>query len=244
MSKSRCNRSPALRATLKTVAFSLMLLIAAILIHFIQSRLNYRIGTTAEEIKVKQSVIVDAGHGGRDGGAISLTGTPEKVINLSVAEKLSELLKMSGYNVIMTRTDDTALEMPGIKSLKMQDLKGRLNIINENPEAIFISIHMNKFPQEKYSGLQVYYSKNNKSSSELAELIKSSNSKFLQKENSRETKPAGTNIFLLHKAPVPAVMVECGFLSNPKEAELLDTDAHRMKIAGVIFSAMTDFTDK
>ncbi len=187
-----------------------------------------------EQNKIK-SVIIDAGHGGKDGGAVSLTGTPEKTLNLEVSKTVSYILHSLGYRVIMTRDTDVELVCPEIGgSRKMQDLMGRLNISRSNPEAIFISIHMNKFTQEKYKGLQVYYSKNNSESKMIADRIQSSVKSTLQNDNERVTKPATSTIFLLDKINSPAVLIECGFISNSDEAALLESFTYRQKLSAVI----------
>ena len=204
---------------------------------------DYTVNNVSEEaaidnIKTKR-IIVDAGHGGRDGGAISVTGSAEKELNLEVSKALEALLKALGFEVIMTRDEDIALTVPGsLQSKKMQDLKARLNIMLEYRDAVFVSIHMNKFSQSKYSGLQVYYSRNSPSSAILAERIRSFNAEYLQPSNTRECKAATSNIFLLDKAPGTAVLVECGFISNPEEAELLENSNYRMKLASVICAAL------
>ena len=190
-----------------------------------------------------RTCIIDAGHGGMDGGAVSVTGSLEKDLNLDVAESLKCMMEAAGYNVIMTRSDDTMLNSDGTypKSRKMRDMLGRLDIIKSHPEAIFVSIHMNKFPEEKYSGLQVYYSDNDPQSKEIAQSVQNMAKLTLQPENNREIKSAGDGIFILKNAEIPAILVECGFLSNHNEAALLDTDIYRKSIACLIFSALQPF---
>lgn len=185
-----------------------------------------------------RTVIIDAGHGGMDGGAVSVTGTLEKELTLKVSCVLKELFSASGYNVVMTRDGDYMLTSEdGSGGKKRQDLKGRLEIANKYSDASFLSIHMNKFPVEKYSGMQVYYSSENAAGRSLADSIQRYCRAYLQPDNLRETKGVGSSIFLLHKLNCRAVLVECGFVSNPKEAELLDDEAYRKKLACVIFSA-------
>ena len=168
------------------------------------------------------AVVIDAGHGGRDGGAVSASGLLEKDLNLSVSFALNDILKLCGVNTVMTRSDDSLVcdeSDPSLKGkLKMTDLKNRLNIANENPDALFVSIHMNKFSVEKYSGLQVYFSPNNEQSVTLATSIQNKVAEILQKDNARKVKKAGSNIFLLDRITLPAVLIECGFLSNNSEA--------------------------
>ena len=228
---------------IKICIFSIVLSLTALLLCGIFNYFN-----TNSENKVAltapKTIIIDAGHGGEDGGASSADGTKEKDLNLSVALNLGKLLESDGYSVIYTRTDDSMLYTTPEGGKKMQDLKNRLSIAKENEEAIFISIHMNKFTQEKYSGLQVFYSNNNKASEQLAKIIQTNTHDFQQNENNREIKAAGSNIYLLHNIKNPAVLVECGFLSNPIECEKLKDETYRKEIALVIYSSLIEFFEK
>lgn len=228
---------------IKICIFSIVLSLTALLLCGI---FNYFNTNSANKTTwtVPQTIIIDAGHGGEDGGASSADGTKEKDLNLSVALNLGKLLESDGYSVIYTRADDSMLYTTSEGSKKMQDLKNRLKIAKENEEAVFISIHMNKFTQEKYSGLQVFYSNNNKASEQLAKIIQTNTHDFQQNENNREIKAAGSNIYLLHNIKNPAVLVECGFLSNPKECEKLKDETYRKEIALVIYSSLIEFFEK
>lgn len=186
----------------------------------------------------KRSVIIDAGHGGMDGGAVSVTGSVEKELNLSVSLTVREILHLLGYNVIMTRETDTELTAVDGGSRKMQDLKGRLNIACENNDAPFISIHMNKFSAEKYSGLQTYYSANDPNSSRLASAVQDSIKQLLQPNNEREIKASDSGIYLLQEIRSPAILIECGFLSNHNEATLLDDEVYRTKLSTIIATSV------
>lgn len=187
-----------------------------------------------------RAVIIDAGHGGKDGGAISVTGTVEKELNLEIANNLEIIMKTLGYKVIMTRTTDCELTVEGSsESRKMQDLKGRLLISQSNKNIPFVSIHMNKFSDKRYSGLQVYYSKNNDLSKEIAVNIQNTVKSTLQPTNNRNPKAATSSIFLLSKITSPAVLIECGFLSNQNEAKLLDDAQYRRELSLVIASALS-----
>ena len=190
------------------------------------------------------TVIIDAGHGGEDGGTSSAAGLVEKDVNLSIAQNLAKMLKSSGINVVMTREDDKLLydrnvDFHGRK--KKLDMAARLNIINKTENAIFVSIHMNAYQNPKYSGLQVWYSQNHADSEMLAGIIQSSNQKLLQPDNERKIKSATSAIFLLNEAKCPAVLVECGFLSNTDEAAKFESDEHRQKVALLLCSSILDF---
>ena len=187
-------------------------------------------------------IVIDAGHGGEDGGA-SFEGVYEKDINLSVALALEEIFRTAGIKTVMTRSEDILLydkssDYQGQK--KVQDLATRRRIAEEYENAIFISIHMNSFPEEKYSGLQVYYSKNDPLSRTVAEAIQSSARLFLSPDNSRRAKAADSSIYLLDRLKCPAVMIECGFLSNSRERALLCDDGYRKALALCIASSVIE----
>lgn len=190
------------------------------------------------------TVVIDAGHGGRDGGASTDDdGTLEKDLNLAVAKKLSALMKTAGVNVVMTRNDDIELADPASSHKKLDDLNARIAIANEKEDSIFVSIHMNKFPVAKYSGLQVYYSGNDEGSQTLAGIIQGAAASFLNENNARKTKSAGDSIYILHHLRIPAVLVECGFLSNYEEKEMLKTDEYQTKLAMTLYAAILDYID-
>ncbi len=188
--------------------------------------------------------VIDAGHGGEDGGAVSAEGLVEKDVNLSIALKLEKLLKLSGFNVVMTREEDVSIHDEGtenVKQRKSSDLKNRLKILNSDANNIFISIHQNKFTDSVYNGAQIFYSPNNSKSQIIASSIREAFRGLLQPDNERETKKADKNIYLLWNAEVPAVVVECGFLSNPDEAYLLSTDEYRSNVAFTVFCGLMDY---
>ncbi len=197
------------------------------------------------ETKEIPTIIIDAGHGGIDGGTHSYDGTLEKNINLNIALMLREILINLGYSdIVMTRELDKSIHsdgVQGIRNQKISDIKNRLGIIESHDNALFISIHQNYFTQEKYSGAQVFYSKNNPESEKLAQSIRLSIINNIQKDNSREIKQSGKEIYLLNNTDAPAVMVECGFLSNRKEADLLKTEEYQRKIAFFIATGLIDY---
>ncbi len=191
----------------------------------------------------KPVVVVDAGHGGEDGGA-SANGVLEKDINLAVALKLKDMLTASGYTVVMTREEDISIYDSSaytIREKKVSDMRNRKDIVNGSSNNILISIHQNKFEQSKYSGTQIFYSKNNDRSIKLAENIRRSVTGLLQPENKRELKAADSSVYLLDKAEVPAVIVECGFLSNEEEAKKLCTDEYQKRMAFAILCGFLDY---
>lgn len=205
---------------------------------------NNNIEATGSEYKEEAIIIIDAGHGGEDGGAVSENGLLEKDINLSIALALQKFFVQGGFQVKMIRTGDYAVysdEASTLREKKISDIHNRADICNENPNNIFISIHQNKFEQSKYKGTQVFYSENDSLSSPLAECIRSSVKGLLQPDNNRQCKPTDDSVYILKNATIPAVLVECGFLSNPQEAELLSTQEYQNKIAFSIYSGFNEF---
>ncbi len=188
-------------------------------------------------------IIIDAGHGGEDGGAVAADGTLEKDINLSIALKLNDILTSLGYQTVMTRTEDTSIcdtDLSTIREIKVSDMKNRLKICNSDDNNILISIHQNKFEQSKYSGTQVFFSPNS-DSNVLAEAIQQSVVSLLQPENTRAVKPADKNIYLLYNAAVPAVICECGFMSNPEELTKLKDEDYQNKMSFAIAQGLLSY---
>lgn len=192
-----------------------------------------------------KTVIIDAGHGGIDGGAVAKDGTLEKDINLALSKKLETAMKLMGYNVVMTRTKDELIFDAGtcntIRQKKVSDIHNRTNLINSTPDSIVVSIHQNKFSSAKYSGTQVFYSPNNEDSEPLAQSIQLAVRELLQPENKREIKKTGTNIYMLYYAKVPAVMVECGFLSNIEECNKLKSYDYQKQMMFCIMCGILNY---
>lgn len=190
------------------------------------------------------TIIVDAGHGGEDGGAV-VEGVIEKNINLEISLKLEKALKLMGYNVIMTRSEDKLIYDPDesktMRQKKSSDIHKRTKLVNKTDRAILISIHQNKYPSPSSKGTQVFYSPKNPNSEILAQSIQSAVSEMLQPKNKRMIKKSGTNIYLLYNAKPPAVMVECGFISNPNERKNLISDEYQNKIVYCILCGILNF---
>ena len=190
-------------------------------------------------------VIIDAGHGGFDGGAVSDDGTVEKDINLSIALYLQEYLAIFNIKTIMIRETDCSVEDNGLNTIrqkKSSDLHNRMKIMEETDNAIFVSIHQNKFPDGKYSGTQVFYSPKTKDESQvLAQTIQDYIVNTLQKDNKRQIKECGTSVFLMYNAVKPAVLVECGFLSNYEETQRLKSSEYQKKIAFCIAMGIQNY---
>lgn len=198
--------------------------------------------TPSDAIPSSFTVVLDAGHGGEDGGACSADGIVEKDLNLALTLHLGEMLQANGIRVVYTRKEDSLLydknaDYQGRK--KMLDMAERLRITQEAGDCIFVSIHMNTHPLTSCKGLQVWYSENNTESIELAQRIQA-NVKALQPQNTRLVKPSNGTIYLLRQLECPAVLVECGFLSNPEEARQLNDEAYRAQLALVLFASIVE----
>ncbi|MBQ9552095.1 MAG: N-acetylmuramoyl-L-alanine amidase [Clostridia bacterium] len=180
------------------------------------------------------SIILDPGHGGEDGGASAADGTLEKTINLQIAKQLEPMLNACGYQTILLRESDSLIgdnSLPTIRQRKVSDIRRRLAMVEMNPDSLLISIHQNHFTDPKYDGAQVFYSGNDPQSRLLADCIQEAIVTRLQPDNTREIKQTGSNIYLLYHCKTPAVMVECGFLSNPAEAARLKDEAYQKEMA-------------
>jgi len=188
------------------------------------------------------SIVIDPGHGGEDGGAISYTGVPESRLNMDISLRLRDLLHFLGYNTVMTRISDESIHIQGntISARKMSDLKERVRIVNETENAHLISIHQNTFSDSRYNGAQVFYSKNG-DSQRLAKKMQNAFSKCLMPENHREIKKA-EGIYLMEHIDRPGVLIECGFLSNPEEEGKLRDPIYQRKIACVVASQIAEFS--
>lgn len=235
------NLKKCLSCFLQFSTFSALMLGISLLLGNLLFQNDARSASADTSPEMVYTVIIDAGHGGRDGGASADDdGTLEKDLNLAVAKKLEALLKTANVRVVMTRESDIELASPDSDHKKRDDLNARLAIAQEAENAIFVSLHMNKFPVAKYSGLQVYYSPNNEKSVSLAERIQADAAAWNTK-NARRPKAADDSIYLLYHMQIPAVLVECGFLSNYEEKELLKTDAYQKKLAVSIYASILQY---
>lgn len=201
----------------------------------------------ADFFEKKATIVVDAGHGGEDGGAVGVNGLVEKDINLAIALALAENLKANNFQVILVRDGDYSVgdqSLSTVAERKRSDTKNRVKLVEETGECLLVSIHQNQFSQSQYSGAQMFYSPNNPESALLAECIRESVVSSLQPDNTRQNKEAGEEIYLLTHCQVPAVLVECGFLSNPEEADLLSQEAYQQDMAAAIYNGIVSFLEQ
>ena len=186
------------------------------------------------------TVVLDPGHGGEDGGAVSANGVRESGLNLAISLRTRDLLRFLGVPVTMTRETDVSIHSPEaatISEKKRSDLKNRVAFVSTVENPILVSIHQNMFAQSKYDGVQVFYA-GTEGSRELAEGLQALFASGLDPGNHRKAKPC-ESVYLLEKISCPGVLVECGFLSNPREEALLQTEAYQKKLAAVLAAGLT-----
>ena len=229
----------------KTFLIPGLLLASALALFVTQTgRAVAQVSFHADVFEKKETIVIDAGHGGEDGGTVAVNGVNEKDVNLSIALILRDLLAADNYQVIMIRDGDYAVgdnSLDGLMDRKRSDIKSRLQTVVETGECVYIGIHQNYFTEPKYYGAQMFYSVNRPESAQLAEAIRESVVTALQPENTRQNKEADSSIFILDNCPMPAVLVECGFLSNPEEAEKLCSPDYQADMAKAIYIGISDY---
>lgn len=224
----------------KAIASVIIMTLCFTLVVYVQIKLNKEVYNIAKDIVV----VVDAGHGGIDGGAIGRNGTIEKNINLEIAKKLKGYIESHGDTCIMIREVDEGLySYETKKGRKAEDLKNRKQIIKENKADIFISIHLNYFPDSRYYGAQTFYPTNDLESEKLAKSIQAQLIKVLDRNNNRVAKPSNT-YYIIKDNGISSVIVECGFLSNPEEEYLLNQEEYQNKVAWAIYCGILDYFEK
>lgn len=185
-------------------------------------------------------IVLDAGHGGKDGGAIgATTGAQEKDLNLKVVKRLEEYFKNADFSVILTRTSDAGLYGAAKENLKRHDMLKRKEIIEQANPALVISIHMNKYSGANRRGAQVFYKKGDEEGKLFATKVQNS---FNEMDTTvKNYAPLTGDYYILNVSPCPAIIAECGFLSNPEEERLLCTEEYRDKLAYAIFKGAVDY---
>lgn len=203
------------------------------------------VSAISQEIPVERehTIVIDAGHGGEDGGAVSCTGVRESEINLQIARRLNDLLHLLGHHTKMIRTADISVYTSGqnLAQKKVSDLKERVRMVAETENAVLVSIHQNTFSDPKYSGAQVFYAPAGEGKG-LAEKLQQIFCETLNSGSKRECKEA-SGIYLMEHIDCTGVLVECGFLSNPSEEAQLRSDGYQKKLSAVIASAVSNFLD-
>ena len=186
-------------------------------------------------------IVIDPGHGGEDGGAVSCTGVPESTYNLEISQRLSDLINLMGYRTIMIRNKDVSVYTNGetLAQKKVSDLKERVRRVNEISGALFVSIHQNYFSDSKYSGAQVFYAKT-EGSELLAKELQTELVSELNHGSRREAK-ISSGIYVMDRIQCPGVLVECGFLSNPQEEKKLRDATYQKKLSSVIAATVSRY---
>ena len=213
---------------------------------------GYNVNNTKNQSKTIETValpinnkviVLDAEHGVPDEGAQSSNGTTEAESNLKIALKVQNLLEQSGATVILTRSDENAiydLDSKTLKQKKISDIHNRVKIGNESSADIFVSIHLNKIPQQQYWGWQTFYKQESPEGQKLATSIQNSLNKSIQKENKRVPMKI-ENVYIIKHVEIPTTIVECGFLSNPEEEQLLLNNEYQDKLAWGIYTGIMDY---
>lgn len=212
-------------------------------------RTLYTLGTTVPvmaDVTTIPTIILDPGHGGMDGGAVGVDGIVEKEINLNICLIMREMFAVSGFDVVMTRETDISIHdegVTGVRKQKTSDLHNRLAIVQQQPNAVFVSLHQNQFTSSSSRGAQVFYGPKNAQSQRLAQIIQDNFVEDLQPDNQRAIKEAGEDLFLMTNAECPSVLVECGFLSNHDEAHRLNDPDYQAQIAFTTYRSVLEFLD-
>lgn len=197
----------------------------------------------AAELGPGPVVVIDAGHGGEDGGAVSITGVAESGINLSIAKKLEQLLALYGACPVMLRSEDISLhdsDATTLRQKKVSDLHNRAEIVQALGDVTFVSIHQNTYPQSRYHGAQVFFAPS-QGSQPLGTHIQAMLRQGVDPENKREAKPIPDSVYLMNHIDCPAVLVECGFLTNPEEEAKLRQEDHQRKLAAALAAALLTY---
>lgn len=209
------------------------------------ARVTERALPTSSPAADKPIIVLDAGHGGLDSGAVGKSGLLEKDVNLSIVLKLRDMFELSGFEVVLTRDKDISIYdagVEGIRNQKLSDMDNRLEIIQSYPESIFLCIHQNNYTDPQYFGAQMFYNDNNPDNRTLAQIMQNRFAE-LQAGNDREIKLSGDELFLLKSNTNPSLMIECGFLSNPDEEQKLASDEYRQQVAFTIWSGVLEFIE-
>lgn len=229
-----------MKVTVKTVTGYALVVFVFLLLSFLGNEATTAI---AQRIPMErgQTIIIDPGHGGEDGGAVSVTGEKESIINLQISKRLNDLLHLLGYHTHMIRTGDESVSASGntVAARKASDLKSRVRTVNETENGLLVSIHQNTFPQDRYSGAQIFYAPDGESE-KLAEMLQSAFIASLNPGSNRSAKKAD-GIYLMQNIRKPGVLIECGFLSNHQEEALLRSKEYQQKICCVIAATLGQF---
>jgi len=202
---------------------------------------NQAVTVFSDDRQSKPCVVIDAGHGGVDGGAVSCTGVFESQINLQIALRLEDLMHLLGIRTVMIRNTDRSIYTHGntIAAKKISDIKERVRIVNETPNAILVSIHQNHFQDSRYSGTQVFHNANRESIS-IAEQLQQNFRNYLCPTNKRQIKKT-SGVYLMDHINCAGVLIECGFLSNPREESMLRNPEYQKRLISIIVATLSQY---
>jgi len=223
------------------------LVIGYFLVYYATHNIDVYLPVSTPQASDNVVIVLDAGHGGIDGGGTSVNGILEKDINLSILLKVRDLCRSFGYNVVVTRDTDKSIHDDGVKGIgnqKRSDMDNRLKIFNKYDNSINISIHQNLFTQPQYKGAQMFYAPTNPANEKLARIMQNEFVAQLQPDNTREIKEVGKELFLCYFSKNPSLMIECGFLSNPEEAAKLETEEYQAQVAFTIFCGINKYVNE
>lgn len=228
------------REFLKRYAYIYLYVVSACLL------ISYFVGNSALSVSNPQSftmrpaLVIDAGHGGIDGGTTSCTGVLESKFNLEISKRLDQLLSLLGYETVMVRTEDVSVATEGntIREQKRSDLKNRVNLVNGMENPIYVSIHQNFYPESRYSGPQVFYA-SSQESKDLATLMQTNMNEALTASSKRICKKSD-GVYIMQHIDCCGILIECGFLSNPEEESKLRTPEYQKKLCSVIAGTLAN----
>ncbi len=221
-----------------TLAFLASVLVLALTANYTASSVPAAAGANGKKV-----IVLDAGHGGLDSGCVGVGGELEKDINLAIVKNLQQLFKFSGFDVVLTRSEDLSIHddgIVGIRNQKLSDMDNRKKIVVSYPDSIFLSIHQNQFTQPQYFGAQMFYSTKNKNNFKLAQMMQQG-FRELDPDNDREIKLLDSEMYLFKETVQPALLIECGFLSNQKDAANLSNSDYQKKVAFNIYKTIIEF---
>lgn len=232
----------------RTAIFSAVaVMTSALMIHFAVGEIDNAVYVNTANATDRTVIVLDSGHGGMDGGCSTADGVPEKGINLSIMLTVRDMCRVCGFDTVVTRDRDISIYdsgVTGLRNQKISDMENRLELFNRFPNSVCLSIHQNTYTDPRYSGAQMFYSSANAESERLASIMQNKFVCNLQPDNLRETKLCGKELYLCYYCENPAIMAECGFLSNPEEAALLKDKGYQQQVAFTLFSGLCEYLDK
>lgn len=227
----------------KTIGIYALVCVAAIAFALFLSRAGSAVAAL-NSVTEAPVIVIDAGHGGEDGGAISCTGVRESGLNLEISLRLNDLMHLLGRQTRMIRTSDVSVYTEGASTIsqkKVSDIRNRVRMVEETQNALLVSVHQNNFPEAKYRGAQVFYAAT-EGSEVLAKQLQTYLATHVDSNNHREAKPA-RDVYLMKHVSCTAVLVECGFLSNESEEALLRDSTYQKKLAAAICCSVLDYLE-